>query len=195
VVDIARHMDARPRSDQVDKHFVVISGLPGSGKTTVARALAPLLHLLLIDKDDILDRLFETRGIGDAAWRRTLSRESDRMLEHDARASDGAILVSFWHTPGMPEDSGTPADWLAQLSASLVHVHCACEPELAARRFIARTRHPGHLDASRSPDEIAGSIRALALAPALQIGSRIDVDTAVALDPQQLASTISRSWS
>jgi len=171
-----------------------VSGLPGSGKTTLARQLAPLLRLPLIDKDDILDHLFETRGVGDAVWRRTLSRESDRILEHDATASDGAILVSFWHPPGTPEDSGTPTDWLTQLSASLVHVHCACEPEVAARRFIGRTRHPGHLDASRSPNEIADSIRALALAPTPQIGTRIDVDTTVAPDPVRLADAISRKW-
>ena len=49
--------------------FVVISGLPGSGKTTLARRLAPALALSLIDKDDILDRLFEAKGIGDTeSW-------------------------------------------------------------------------------------------------------------------------------
>lgn len=64
--------------------FVLISGLPGSGKTTLARLLAPTLNLSLIDKDEILERLFEAKGIGDPAWRRKLSRESD------------AILVSLW---------------------------------------------------------------------------------------------------
>jgi len=44
---------------------------------TLARRLAPALNLGLIDKDDILDRLFEAKGIGDAAWRRAVSRESD----------------------------------------------------------------------------------------------------------------------
>ena len=194
MVDIARHMDARPRADQVDRHFVVVSGLPGSGKTTVARQLAPLLHLPLIDKDDILDHLFETRGVGDAAWRRTMSRESDRILQHDATASDGAILVSFWHTPGMPEDSGTPTGWLTQLSASLVHVHCVCDLSVAARRFVSRTRHRGHLDAARSPVEVADSIRALAMSPTLTIGTRIDVDTSTALDATRLANAIASCW-
>jgi shikimate kinase len=44
------------------KPFVVISGLPGSGKTTLGRRLAPALTLPFIDKDDILDRLFESKG-------------------------------------------------------------------------------------------------------------------------------------
>jgi len=73
------------------KPFVVISGLPGSGKTTLGRRLAHALNLPLIDKDDILDRLFESKGVGNAAWRRTLSRESDVILQHEAARSDGAV--------------------------------------------------------------------------------------------------------
>ena len=49
---------------------MVVSGLPGSGKTTIGRRLAAALSLPLIDKDDILDRLFETKGVGDSTWRR-----------------------------------------------------------------------------------------------------------------------------
>src|SRR5213075_865138 len=111
------------------KSFVVISGLPGSGKTTLGRRLALALNLPLIDKDDILDRLFETKGVGDAAWRRSLSRESDLILRHDAEAADGAVLVSFWRQPGMPDDSGTPTDWLNARSAHVVNVHCVCDVE------------------------------------------------------------------
>ena len=86
------------------KTYVVVSGLPGSGKTTLGRRLAPALGLPLIDKDDILERLFDTKGVGDTAWRRALSRESDAILQRDATAADGAVLVSFWRQPGMREE-------------------------------------------------------------------------------------------
>src|SRR4029079_5534788 len=134
------------------KPFVVISGLPGSGKTTLARRLAPALNLPLIDKDDILDRLFESKGIGNAAWRRTLSRESEVILQHEAARSDGAVLVSFWRVPGMPPDSGTPADWLDAPPHHVFNVHCACEVDVAAGRFLQRRRHPGHLDGESSAE-------------------------------------------
>jgi glucokinase len=159
------------------KPFVVISGLPGSGKTTLGRRLAPAVNLPLIDKDDILDRLFESKGVGDAAWRRRLSRESDVILQHEATSSDGAILVSFWRLPGTPSDSGTPTDWLAAPSFHVVNVHCACEVEVAATRFVRRPRHPGHLDGESSPVEVVASLRALAQLPPLNLGQRIDVDT------------------
>jgi len=85
-----------PCIDEVRRRFIVVSGLPGSGKTTLARQLAPALNLPLIDKDEILDRLFDSKGVGDAKWRRTLSRESDAILQREAASLNGAVLVSFW---------------------------------------------------------------------------------------------------
>jgi predicted kinase len=150
--------------------------LPGSGKTTLARRLAPALDLPLIDKDDILDRLFESMGVGDAAWRLTLSRQSDAILQADALGSNGAVLASFWRAAGMPSDSGTPIEWLDEPSHHVVNVHCLCDPETAADRFVQRRRHPGHLDGASSRAEILASLRTLAALPPLDIGQRIDVD-------------------
>jgi glucokinase len=161
----------------MDRWFVLVSGLPGSGKSTLAQQLAPGLGLPLLDKDTILERLFETRGTGDAAWRRKLSRESDRILQAEATASEGAVLVSHWHLPGMRPNSGTPTSWLVALTAKLVNVHCECPAEVAAKRFVRRQRHPGHLDHERSHSEILAGIRELARLGGLEIGNRVEVNT------------------
>jgi hypothetical protein len=161
----------------MQKPFVVISGLPGSGKTSLGRRLAPALELPLIDKDDILERLFESEGIGDAAWRRQLSRESDVILQRQATLSTGAVLVSFWHLAGMRPDSGTPTDWLQTAPNLSVNVHCVCDLEVAAQRFLERRRHPGHLDGQSSRAEVLASFQALSLCEPLDIASRIEVDT------------------
>ena len=44
--------------------------------------------------DDILERLYETKGTGDAAWRRKLSRESDRILQEEATANFRVAVVA-----------------------------------------------------------------------------------------------------
>jgi predicted kinase len=174
----------------MSKPFVVISGLPGSGKSTLGRRLAPLLDLPLIDKDEILDRLFESKGVGDAAWRRTLSRESDVIFQNEAKNSNGAILASFWHLQGMPSDSGTPTDWLDAPSHHVVNVHCVCPVEVAASRFHQRRRHPGHLDGNSSSAELLVSLRTLTQLPPLDIGLRIDVDTSRVANLTNVADAI-----
>jgi len=159
------------------KPYLVLSGLPASGKTTLGRELASALDLPLIDKDDILERLFEARGIGETPWRRILSREADDILRREVLQADGAVVVSFWHLPGMPADSGTPTDWLRELPAPLLNVHCVCAPEVAARRFLRRRRHAGHLDDRQSFADVLESFHQLdGLAP-LNLPRRIEIDT------------------
>ena len=100
------------------------------------------------------------------------------------------MLVSLWHVPGMAADSGTPTEWLAPLSSQIVHVHCRCGSDIAAARFITRRRHPGHLDVARGPGELIASIRALAVLPPPEIGTRLDIDTSAVRDVAELGRRI-----
>ena len=176
------------------KQFLLVSGLPGSGKTTLAKKLSPLLSLPVIDKDDVLERLFETRGVGDSSWRRVLSREADAIFQQEAEASNGAILVSFWRQPGMPAGSGTPVEWLAPLSLCVVNLHCDCPAEVASSRFSMRRRHPGHLDNAKPPEELTASIRSLERLRPLEIGIRVCADTREEPEIEDLASRISKAF-
>jgi glucokinase len=173
---------------------VVVSGLPGSGKTTLGRQLAAALGLPLFDKDDILERLFESRGVGDAAWRRALSRESDGILQRNASEVDGAVVVSFWRLPGMPADTGTPTDWLLALTNPLVNVHCVCAPEIAARRFVGRSRHRGHLDGTTSDEDVLARLRALERFGHLDIGRRIEIDTSAQPGVDETIRFVRSAW-
>jgi hypothetical protein len=70
--------------------------------------------------------LFESEGIADAAWRRTLSRESDAILQREALSSNGAVLASFWRLTGFRElaRSGPIGSWQPVL------VDTSVEPDL-----------------------------------------------------------------
>ncbi len=130
---------------RVGRAFVVMSGLPGAGKSTLGRQLAALLDLAMLDKDDVLDALLQTVGAPDPQSRQLLSRASDAVLETIAANSPGAVLSWFWRRERLSTTSGTPTAWLHQLpEARLIEVHCVCAPVVAAARFQARRRHPGH---------------------------------------------------
>jgi thymidylate kinase len=170
--------------------FVVVSGVPGSGKTTLARRLSPALQLPLLDKDDILESLFDSEGWGDDERRHAQSRRSDEIFRQEAGHSNGAILVSFWHLDGMPVESGTPVTWIKALGGTIAHVHCRCDPEIAAERFRKRLRHPGHLDSETSAEELLERISQLARLPLPDFGEKIEIDTARDYDFETLVRRI-----
>jgi predicted kinase len=175
-----------------NRRFIVVSGLPGSGKSSLALKLAPLLGLAVIDKDEILERLFDSKGIGDTAWRQALSRQSDLIFRQESEGSAGALLVSFWRLPGMSPDSGTPTDWLPTLSNRIVNLHCECPADVAAGRFSQRKRHLGHLDHTRTCAQVLTRLRDLEGLKPLAIGERVTVCTSAEIELNAVVRDISR---
>ena len=113
------------------------------------------------------------------------------MFRTRAEHSSGALLVTFWHQCGMPADSGTPTEWLLQLSARIVNLHCECPVATAAERFTRRERHPGHLDELTSYSVNLRTIRAVAELEPIQVGKRVYCDTSFDADVVPLAKKIS----
>lgn len=159
------------------KRFIVLTGLPASGKSTLGRAVAEALGLPFIDKDEILEALFESLGTGDADWRLRLSRSADLVLQRQAMRSYGAVLASWWKHPRSPFESGTSPHWLHALPGQLIELHCCCKPEVAVQRFFARQRHAGHLDDSRSEQEDFLRFQEAADWGALGAGRLVEVNT------------------
>jgi glucokinase len=176
---------------------VVVSGLPGSGKTTVARQLAPQLDLAVIDKDDFLESLFrKTTGNDrevDLELRYELSRQADDMLIERSKNTARAVVVSFWRRPEVSETAGTPFEWLRELP-NAVEVYCRCDANTAAHRFVGRSRHPAHGDGTRSFDQLLQQLVQLGRLGPLGLPRLVEVDTMVAVDTGRLATRIAE-WS
>ncbi|MFD0342182.1 AAA family ATPase [Streptomyces sp. NPDC127117] len=171
--------------------FVVISGLPGSGKSTLARSLANQLSLPVLDKDVILESLYDSLGVGGHAWRSRLSRASDDIMFALAADAGRAVLDNWWHHETAPGR-------LQSLAGLLIEVHCDCDVALAAERFQARTRHPGHLDPKLTPQQVAdrvAAVRATYPGPLQLGGPLLNVDTSCPVDTTVIAEKIAHMLS
>jgi len=169
---------------------LVLSGIPASGKSTIARSLSAELGLKMFDKDEILEALFNEKGIGDVHWRSALSRTADEILRERASQYESSIIVSWWRHPASTIVSGTPIEWLSHLPGVLIEINCICDPAIAAGRFKSRIRHRGHLDKIKSSADLVAAFQQQAALGPLRIGRLIEVNTDANFDLGDLLSTI-----
>ena len=114
---------------------------------------------------------------------RDLGRAAVDVLLAVASTSPGAVLDSTHYPETVPR--------LTALPGTIVEVRCRCPREVALRRYRARSadRHPGHLDAERTPDELWND----ALVEPLGVGPLFEVDTSCEVDVGALAARIRSS--
>ncbi len=110
----------------VGRTYVVVSGPPASGKSTLAPVLAECLGLPLLAKDTIKDGLMDRLAVPDLEASRALGRAAVAvMLAVAADSPAGAVLESNFHR------SKAAAD-LASLPGHVIEVFCRCDREVAA---------------------------------------------------------------
>lgn len=157
--------------------YVLVTGLPGSGKTTIAEPLAAALDLPLLARDTIKEALWDALGGGDLAWSRRLGAASAEAFWRLAAQARSAVLDNFFHRAF--------AHRLEALGGPLVEVHCACPPRLARERYVNRRRHPCHFDLTYGVDMFDEWVRHDA--GPLALGPVLSVDTSGAVDVDAVA--------
>jgi predicted kinase len=172
------------------KLHIIVSGIPASGKSTVGRAIATALGLAMLDKDDFLEALFHSQDIRDAESRKHLSRTADEALREKALCTAAAVITSWWRHPSSSVDSGTPVEWLSSLSGIVIEIHCVCSPEVAAKRFLSRKRHEGHLDHMKTGADVLANFQQQAALGPLGLGRVVKVDTEQTLQLRALLAEI-----
>lgn len=130
--------------------FVVVSGPPASGKSTLAPALSRELALPLVAKDTIKDALMSVLSVPDVEASRQIGRGAvAAMLAVAAESPIGAVIESNFYR-------SVAAGALGELPGEVIEVFCRCEQATAVERYRTRagTRHAGHFDAVRTVDEL-----------------------------------------
>ncbi|PSL18380.1 AAA family ATPase [Shimia abyssi] len=171
------------------KTALIVTGLPASGKTTVARKISRSLSWPLLDKDDFLEALYDRHGVSDWAARKRLSRQSDVLFQHAACKLDHVVLVSHWR-PSPDDPSGTPTEWLHHSFDHIAELHCSCTAKTAADRFLTRKRHPGHMDADRPSDLLFLQFERLETLYPLFPRNSFTIDTETTLYQTQLLAQV-----
>lgn len=164
----------------------MITGLPASGKTTLAHLLGEELNYTVIDKDDFLEALLGSLEEFDAEFRFRCSREADKQLEEAACVTENVILVSHWQGPDESRKSGTPTAWLREFDR-VIEIVCHCSVSTALQRFRNRNRHPGHGDNRSDLSELQQWFEEDNLRAPLGIGPVITVNTEDIVDIKELA--------
>jgi predicted kinase len=131
--------------------LVLVTGLPCTGKTSLARQVAAGLGFPLIYKDGIKEILFDHLGRSDRAWSKTLSNVTYQIMLHliEAFVTAGASLLVEANFP-----AGTWNPQIRMLADrcdfSTFEVLCVTDGPVLLDRFQSRgatgSRHPGHLD-------------------------------------------------
>ncbi len=160
---------------------VIITGLPCTGKTTLARQIAARFRLPLLTKDMLKETLFDTLGWQDRAWSRKLGVASIallyQLLEVQLQAGRSCIVESNF----APELATSQFRALqVRYAFTPFQILCVADGDVLFARFVQRSesgeRHPGHVD-TMNYDEFRESLRRGWAAP-LDIGGRlIEVDT------------------
>ena len=179
----------------MNKFCIVISGLPASGKTTLAKALSVALSIPLVDKDDYLELLFSQRGVGNSQWRAQLSREADDDFIGAAVATEYAfkplILVSHWRPADQNLDFGTPTQWLEEHFSKVIELYCECPIEIAAARFSCRVRHRGHLDLEKTQGQVLQWLSNYSAYLPLNLSRTMTVNTAAGYQLEEVFQQLS----
>jgi predicted kinase len=164
---------------------VVISGAPGTGKTTVAAVLANEFALPLLSLDLVKEALGDVLGLGDEEWSDRVGDAAAEVVFRLAVSFPASITEGWWRR--------ARRDRAIQEFRGWTEVFCTCDPSVAEARMRTRRaegRHPIHRDVI-NPALLKEASSVVASAMPLSLGSAlIVVDTTELSDAEAIVAAV-----
>ncbi len=144
------------------KRLVLVNGVPASGKSTVAHAIADQGPWPLLALDTIKEALFAHLGTGDREYNRLMGRASyQAMFALAADFPDGVtVVMDAWF--GFQSEEVLASHVKSVGQPRMIQVWCHAPPADIGTRYAARveTRSGGHLGLDYVPELVALAERA-----------------------------------
>lgn len=164
---------------------VVVSGAPGTGKSTLAAALADSLQLPLLSLDHIKEALADVLGLGDELWSNRVGDAAAELVFRLAKSFPGVVAEGWWR-----RDRRVRA---LEEFQGCIELFCRCDPAVAQQRATARLgqqRHPIHRDVMNPTILDALAAAATEVEPLGLGGELIEVDTTYTYDLDDLVARV-----
>jgi predicted kinase len=163
--------------------YVVVTGAPASGKSTMSRSLAPALGLPLLAKDTIKGALVDALGVADVEQLRVLGRAAVTALLAVAVEARSGVLDSVW------VERRRAITRLGALPGHVVEVFCLCDPAVLRERFARRAASRGsdHFDLGRPATDLWNPSSLRPLDGGWPV---IEIDTSISVDIDELAQAV-----
>jgi predicted kinase len=160
--------------------LIVITGLPATGKTSLAKEISKSLSVPLLTKDEIKIGLLEQFGKKDRAWDRQVGTAAVHLLMKIGEAlliSKSAVILES----NFKEEFDAPLlrDLMEKTNSDCLQLVCGADGEVLLSRFIERekssARSPFHF--TTSIDEFSSTLELGFEEPMRLPGDLITVDT------------------
>jgi predicted kinase len=137
--------------------LIIVTGMPGTGKSTFAEIFQRELLLPLIEKDLIKEKLFNTLGWSDRDWSKKVGVAAYELMDYviEQMLGNGQSLII--ESNFKPEfDNEKFRHWQHKFDCKIIQVVCEADRKILYQRFMTRAkkgnRHPGHDDANNAAE-------------------------------------------